>query len=98
MNSLHLAKGSAIIDFMVGRNSEYSTYKDFTTQEASKKARTLKLFFYKEVVPVMPSEERCDLGIQVRRASVTANISEGYGRYYHQESIHFYRVSMGFEL
>ncbi len=92
MSTLHLA-----IDFMIERNSEYSSYKDFTTLEAWKKARTLKLFFYNEVIPVMPNEERYNLGTQVRRASVsvTANIAEGYGRYYHQESIHFYRVSRG---
>ena len=82
---------------MADRNSEYSSYKDFTTLEAWKKARTLKLFFYNEVIPVMPNEERYNLGTQVRRASVsvTANISEGYGRYYHQVSIHFYRISRG---
>ena len=81
---------------MADRNSEYSSYKEFTTLEAWKKA-TLKLFFYNEVIPVMPNEERYNLGTQVRRASVsvTANISEGYGRYYHQESIHFYRISRG---
>ena len=82
---------------MAERNSEYSSYKDFTTLEAWKKARTLKLFFYNEVIPVMPNKERYNLGTQVRRASVnvTANISEGYGRYYHQESIHFCRISRG---
>jgi four helix bundle protein len=92
MSTLHLA-----IDFMVERNLEYSSYKDFTTLEAWKKARTLKLFFYNEVIPVMPYEERYNLGTQMRRASVsvTANIAEGYGRYYHQESIRFYRVSRG---
>jgi four helix bundle protein len=50
-----------------------------------------------EVLPVLPREERFNLGDQVRRASVsiTANIAEGYGRYYHQESIHFYRIARG---
>ena len=76
---------------------EYSSYKDFTTLDAWKKARELKLFFYKEVIPVLPREEQYNLGTQIRRASVsvTANISEGYGRFYHQESIHFYRISRG---
>ena len=75
----------------------YNSYKDFTTLEAWKKARVLKLFFYREVIPILPSEERFNLGIQVRRASVsvTANISEGYGRYNHRECIHFYRIARG---
>jgi four helix bundle protein len=76
---------------------DYNSYKDFGTLEAWRKARALKLFFYLEVLPVLPREERFNLGDQVRRASVsiTANIAEGYGRYYHQESIHFYRIARG---
>ena len=94
MSILHLA-----IDFMIESSSEYSSHKDFTTLEAWKKTRTLKLFFYNEVIPVMPNEERYNLGTQVRRASVsvTANISEGYGRYYHQESIHSIEIK-GFDV
>jgi four helix bundle protein len=82
---------------MIARDAEYNSYKDFTTLEAWKKARALKLFFYREVLPVLPREEQFNLGVQVRRASVsvTANISEGYGRYYHQECIHFYRIARG---
>jgi hypothetical protein len=30
---------------------KYNSQKDFTTLEAWKKARLLKLFFYKEVIP-----------------------------------------------
>ncbi len=82
---------------MLARDKEYYSYKDFTTLEAWKKARVLKLFFYERVIPVLPSDERFNLGTQMRRASVsvTANISEGYGRYYHQECIHFYRIARG---
>jgi four helix bundle protein len=82
---------------MIPKDTVYSSYKDFTTLEAWKKARVLKLFFYRHVLPVLPSEERFNLDIQMRRASVsvTANISEGYGRYYHQECIHFYRIARG---
>lgn len=62
---------------------EYNPYKDFTTLDAWEKARSLKLFFYKEVIPLLPPEEKFNLNIQIRKASVsgTANISEGYGRY-----------------
>ena len=78
-------------------NLDYNSYKDFMTLEAWKKARVLKIFFYREVIPILPSEEQYNLGMQVRRASVsvTANISEGYGRYNHQECIHFYRIARG---
>jgi len=76
---------------------DYNSYKDFTTLDAWKKARVLKLFFYSEVIPALPNEEKYNLNIQIRRASVsvTANISEGYGRYHHQECIQFYRIARG---
>jgi len=76
---------------------KYNAQKDFTTLEAWKKARIVKLFFYKEVIPHLPAEEKFNLNIQIRKASVsgTANISEGYGRYHYQEGIQFYRVSRG---
>ena len=68
----------------------YKSYKDFTTLEEWKKSRTLKLFFYGEIIPSLPPDEKFNLCLQIRRASVsvTANISEGYGRYNYQESIH----------
>ncbi len=79
------------------REVEYQQYKDFTTLDAWKKARMLKIFFYSEIIPLLPSEEKFNLCMQMRRASVsvTANISEGYGRYHHQECIQFYRIARG---
>ena len=76
---------------------DYNSYKDYTTLDAWKKARVLKIFFYNEVIPTLPVDERFNLGTQICRASVsvTANISEGYGRYNHQECIHFYRMARG---
>ena len=61
------------------------------------KSEVVKNLLLWEVIPILPSEERYNLGMQVRRASVsvTANISEGYGRYNHQECIHFYRIARG---
>ena len=49
----------------------YDKRKDFTTLEAWKKARMVKLFFYREVVPYLPIEERFNLNSQIRRASVS---------------------------
>jgi four helix bundle protein len=73
----------------------YDSQKDFTTLDAWKKARLVKLFFYREVIPCLPAEEKFNLNTQIRRASIsgTANISEGYGRYHHQEGIQFYRIA-----
>jgi len=76
---------------------KYNSQKDFTTHEAWKKARLVKLFFYKEVIPFLPADEKFNLNIQIRKACVsgTANISERYGRYHYQEGIQFYRISRG---
>lgn len=75
----------------------YNDKKDFTTLEAWKKCREVKLFFYDKVLPYLPKEERYNLDSQIRKASVstTSNISEGYGRYHYQEGIQFYRISRG---
>ena len=46
---------------------------------------------HKEVVPLLPPEEKWDLAHQIRRSSksVMANIAEGYGRYYYQDNVRF---------
>ena len=46
-------------------------------------------------VTKLPREEKFNLDTQIRKAavSITANISEGYGRYNYQEGIQFYRIS-----
>ena len=66
-------------DFFNEISVKYNSQKDFTSLEAWKKARLLKLFFYKEVIPNLPAEEKFNLNQQIRRAgiSITANISEG---------------------
>ena len=75
----------------------YNSQRDFTTLEAWKKARLVKLFFYKEVLLNLPADEKYNLNAQIRNAAVsaTANISEGYGRYHYQEGIQFYRIARG---
>lgn len=79
------------------KESVYNAHKDFVTLDAWKKARLVKLFFYYEVIPHLPPEEKFNLNTQIRRASVsgTANISEGYGRFCYQEGIQFYRIARG---
>ncbi len=78
-------------------SSFYDEKKDFTTLSAWKKCREVKLFFYKEILPCLPAEEKYNLGKQIRNAAIstTANIAEGYGRYHFQEGVQFYRISRG---
>ncbi len=75
----------------------YDDKRDFTTLDAWVKCREVKLFFYNKILPLLPKEEKFNLDIQIRKASVsiTSNISEGYGRYHYQEGIQFYRISRG---
>jgi len=83
-------------DFLVNEPSEfYNEKKDFTSLAAWVKCREVKLFFYKKIIPGLPKEEKYNLEIQIRKSSIsiTANISEGYGRYHYQEGIQFYRIS-----
>jgi four helix bundle protein len=50
-----------------------------------------------DVVPLLPPDEKWALSSQLRRAvqSIPANIAEGYGRYNHQETIHFCYIARG---
>ncbi len=74
----------------------YGKINHFTDIEAWKLARKLRIEVYR-IVKELPSEERFDLGSQMRKAAVscTANIAEGYGRFHFQENIQFCRVSRG---
>jgi four helix bundle protein len=75
----------------------YNEERDFTTLDAWIKCKDVKLFSYKKILPLLPKEEKFNLDIQIRKASIsiTSNISEGYGRYHYQEGLQFYRISMG---
>jgi four helix bundle protein len=46
---------------------------------------------YKQVLPLLPAEEKWNLEQQLRRSSlsISANIAEGYGRFYYQDNIRF---------
>lgn len=67
------------------------------TLEAWKKARTLALVVYREVLPLLPAEEKWHLNQQIRRSaqSVFANIAEGHGRFYYQENVRFCYIARG---
>lgn len=51
----------------------------------------------KQLIITFPDFEKYELVSQMRRASrsVTHNISEGYGRFYHKENIQYCRTSRG---
>lgn len=85
-------------DFLISEPNEfYDGRKDFTTLDAWIKCRQVKIFFYNKILPLLPKEEKYNLDIQIRKASVsiTSNIAEGYGRFHYQEGIQFYRISRG---
>lgn len=71
--------------------------KSLETLEAWKKAKEFALRIYREVLPLLPSEEKWNLNQQLRRASssIPANIAEGYGRFYYQEIIRFCYIARG---
>lgn len=65
--------------------------------EAWGRARDFCVRIYREVLPLLPAEEKWNLNQQLRRASssIPANIAEGYGRFYYQEIIRFCYIARG---
>ena len=65
--------------------------RSFEDLECWKAGRELRLFVAKQVLPVLPREEKFRLGDQMLRAarSVTANVAEGYGRYHYLDNSKF---------
>jgi len=71
----------------------HKTFEDIKAWQLGRK-------FRKEIYDMtkkFPKEEMYVLTPQIRRAtiSITANIAEGYGRYFFQESIQFCRMARG---
>jgi len=64
---------------------------------AWQKARELMVFVHKQIVPALPRDEKWDLADQIRRSSKSAmaNIAEGHGRYYYQETVRFCYIARG---
>jgi four helix bundle protein len=55
------------------------------------RAKDFAVKVYKRVLPLLPPEEKWSLNQQLRRSSlsVSANIAEGYGRFYYQDNVRF---------
>ena len=71
--------------------------KSLETLETWRKSKEFSLRIYREVLPVLPSEEKWNLNQQLRRSSLSipANIAEGYGRFYYQDNIRFCYIARG---
>lgn len=79
---------------MENRNSRQ--IKSFEDLDVYKLARKLRNRIY-ELTKKLPNDERYNLVVQMRRASLslTSNIAEGYGRYHYQENIQYCRQARG---
>jgi len=61
------------------------------------KAKDFALKIHDQLLPLLPAEEKWNLNQQLRRSSlsISANIAEGYGRFYYQENIRFCYIARG---
>ncbi|MBL8099003.1 MAG: four helix bundle protein [Anaerolineales bacterium] len=61
------------------------------------RAKDFALKIYKQVLPLLPAEEKWNLKQQLRRSSlsISANIAEGHGRFYYQDNIRFCYIARG---
>lgn len=61
------------------------------------KARDIAVRVHKEVLPLLPPEEKYSLSQQLRRSSqsIPANIAEGHGRFYFQDNVRFCYIARG---
>ena len=55
------------------------------------KAKDFAVKIYKQVLPLLPQEEKWSLNQQIRRSStsISANIAEGHVRFYYQDNVRF---------
>jgi four helix bundle protein len=55
------------------------------------RAKDYAVKVYKQVLSLLPPDEKWNLNQQLRRSSlsVSANIAEGYGRFYYQDNVRF---------
>ena len=61
------------------------------------KARDFAVRVHKEILPLLPAEEKYALSQQLRRSSqsIPANIAEGHGRFYFQDNVRFCYIARG---
>ena len=73
---------------------EIRSFEDLKCWQAG---REFRLFIAKEILPLLPREERFRLGDQLLRSarSITANIAEGYGRFHYLDNSKFCGIARG---
>ncbi len=61
------------------------------------RAKDYAIRIYKGVLPLLPAGERWNLAQQLRRSSlsISANVAEGYGRFYYQDNVRFCYIARG---
>ena len=61
------------------------------------KAQDFAVRIHKEILPILPAEEKYALSQQIRRSSqsIPANIAEGHGRFYFQDNVRFCYIARG---
>lgn len=61
------------------------------------RAKDFALKIYEQILPLLPPEEKWNLNQQLRRSSlsISANIAEGYGRFYYQDNVRFCYLARG---
>ena len=61
------------------------------------RAKDFAIKIYKNVLPLLPADERWNLAQQLRRSSlsISANVAEGYGRFYYQDNVRFCYIARG---
>ena len=71
--------------------------KGLETLQVWQSAMTFAVKVCRQILPAFPTQEKWSLINQLRRSvqSIPANIAEGYGRFYYQESIRFCYIARG---
>lgn len=73
------------------------TVRSFEELQCWKAAREFRLFITREILPLLPKEEKFRLSDQMIRSarSITANIAEGYGRFHYLDNSKFCSMARG---